>query len=49
MTDDDKVACAICGKVVTYARSRLFWSTDPENPGTFRTCSKGTLPHEKKR
>jgi hypothetical protein len=41
----DKVACVVCGKLVPYERSRLFWSPD----GTYRTCSKGTIPHEQKK
>lgn len=32
------VTCARCGIEIRGERTRLFWSTDPENPGTYRTC-----------
>ena len=34
--------CRICGRVIKWERSRLFWTGD----GTIRTCSKGVEPHE---
>jgi hypothetical protein len=38
---EDTVACRICGKVIPYSKSRLFWVGN----GTIRTCSKGNRPH----
>ena len=38
---DDHVACVVCGKVVPYRLSRLFFVKG----GTIRTCGKGTFPH----
>lgn len=40
--DDELITCAICGRRITYARSRLFFGAG----GTYRTCSRGTGPHE---
>lgn len=33
------VTCAYCANDVPGERTRLFWSTEPGNPGTFRICS----------
>lgn len=42
------VTCALCGTQIRGERSRLFWSTTPGNPGTYRTC-KNELACEKRR
>lgn len=38
--DDACCTCRGCGKRVSYMRTRLFWSTDPAHPGTFRLCMR---------
>jgi hypothetical protein len=46
---EDTVACAICGKVVPYSKSRLFFVTDGKGQsGTIRTCQQGDGPHHRK-
>lgn len=42
---DTHVRCRICGKWVTYKRSRLFAIKDGDRWPTIRTCSKGDSPH----
>jgi hypothetical protein len=40
----ETVACVVCGTVIAYARSRLFWVSG----GTVRTCKRGLVPHAPK-
>jgi hypothetical protein len=40
------IPCAVCGRVVKYSATRLFWLKD--GGGTVRTCKRGLTPHAPK-
>jgi hypothetical protein len=39
---EETVKCRVCGRVVPFEKSRLFWGP---GGGTVRTCAKGIAPH----